>query len=83
MSELTQTLGNTRLPSVLNDPFAKVHINRIYVSFRNSWNSGWVASGSVEFRNGETKGEQEFTGRTFDEVVMKIKSFIEELESKA
>jgi hypothetical protein len=71
--------GKEQLPSVLNDPFKKTHVKRIYVSFsENVFIDGkYSANGSVEFANGNTKGEQKFDGDTFDEVVLKIKSFLD------
>jgi hypothetical protein len=56
-------------------------VTRIYVSFyKNIFGGNFSASGSVEFQNGNTKGEQNFTGETFDEVVLKIKAMLENLD---
>jgi hypothetical protein len=73
--------GQERLPSVIKDPFSKNQVERISVTF---WRSpfmprDWEAYGSVEFKNGETTGEQKFKGQTFDEVVVKIKAMLETL----
>lgn len=66
------------MPSVIKDPFVKVHIKHISVRWYNTFKI--YARGTVEFQNGNTKGEQEFEGDTFDEVVLKIKAMIENLE---
>ena len=75
-------LGNEKLPTIIKDPFKKNCVKQIYVYYSHSWiGDKWEASGSVQFTNGNTKGEQLFSGDTFDEVVMKIKNFIDnELE---
>ncbi len=65
------------MPSILKDPFSRNRIDRIYISWRPSTSKCY---GSVEFKNGSTKGEQEFEGETFDEVTLKMKSFIEEIK---
>ena len=73
-------MGKESLPSDLNNPFNKRNIECVYVSFRRGILSGkWNAYGSVEFKNGNTLGEQKFDGETFDEVVIKIKAFLNEL----
>ena len=73
-------MGKESLPSGLNNPFNKQNIESIYVSFRRGILTGkWNAYGSIEFKNGNTSGEQKFEGETFDEVVVKIKAFLGEL----
>lgn len=81
MFGLSKYIGNEKVPSILKNPFKKVCVKRIYVSYQESWGGQrWTAIGSVEFQNGDTKGEQEFKAETFDEVVRKIKSFLEDLD---
>ena len=75
--EIQEYIGKEQLPSVLKNPFGKNSIKRIYVSFYQ-YNDRWSANGSVEFENGNTKGEQKFTGQTFDDVVLQIKALIDE-----
>lgn len=74
-----EEIGKEKLPSILKDPFNKNAVKRIYVSF-SEYSGTWSANGSVEFQNGNTKGEQKFTGQTFDDVVLQIKSLINELQ---
>ena len=74
-------LGNSSLPSTINDPFKVNKITSINVKFEDFWGRGdWKAVGYVYFKNGNTEGNQTFKGDTFDEVVVKIKSFIKELK---
>jgi hypothetical protein len=65
--------------STVTDPFSKDCIKDITVYYKEKmFDKGvWYARGSVEFRKGSTTGRQEFDGETFDEVVLKIKNFIE------
>lgn len=72
-------IGSEKMPSILNDPFGKTFIKRVYVSF-GVFNQKWNAYGEVEFKNGNTVGQQKFDGDTFDEVVQKIKLFISTLD---
>lgn len=78
MNNPIDKIGENKLVSNLNDPFNKNNIKRINVSFRElTFTPGtWVASGVVNFRNGNTEGTQNFEGESFDDVVLQIKQFI-------
>jgi len=78
-----ESIGKEKMPSVLNNPFLRDRIKSIRVNFiQNVFDENdWSAYGSVEFKNGNTSGEQKFKGATFDEVVLQIKSFFNELET--
>lgn len=76
--------GKEKLPTVIQNPFGKTKIRRVCVffyPFGTMGDSCAKASGSIEFYNGETKGEQSFMGDTFDEVVLKMKAMLENMES--
>jgi len=77
--QIQEQLGKEKMPSILKNPFNKNSVKRIYVSF-SEYSNRWSANGSVEFQNGNTTGEQKFTGQTFDDVVIQIKEFVKELE---
>lgn len=80
MSDL-EGIGKEKLPSVLKDPFNKISIDRIMVVYdKNLFSDEWSARGTVSFKNGDTNGEQKFKGDTFDEVVIKIKHFFNEIK---
>lgn len=75
-------LGNKdKLPSIIKDPFKSDKITGI--SFHSSgWDcvTGWRAT--VKFRNGNTKGEQEFTTddpSKFAHIVQQVEDFIKSL----
>jgi hypothetical protein len=75
-----ENFGNQSLPSIIKDPFNKNKIYNIEVSFSDwSMNGGWKAEGTVRFANGNTKGQQNFKGQSFDDVVAQIKTMIENL----
>jgi len=65
--------------STVTDPFSKDCIKDITVYCREKmFDKGvWYAKGCVQFKRGNTTGSQDFEGDTFDEVVLKIKNFIE------
>ncbi len=73
--------GNEKLPSVINDPFDKNNIESIHVWFSRGIISGKMsATGKVEFKNGDTSGEQMFRAATFDEVVLQIKAMLDNMD---
>lgn len=72
-----EDLITTSLPSVINNPFQKKMITQIYISIsQNLFDENFSAYGTVKFKNGNTGGEQKFTGHSFDDVVMQIKEMI-------
>lgn len=81
-SEITTKIGNEKMPSILKDPFKKNSVTKIFVHFSQSLfdKTKWSSTGYVNFSNGNTKGEQEFKGETFDDVVLQIKAFLNTLD---
>ncbi len=75
------SIGEQKLPSILKDPFSRVCIKRLNVGMYLNGNN-WIAHGNVDFVNGQTEGSQKFNGTEFDEIVLKIREFIKELENK-
>ena len=82
MSDGLDSLGNNKLPSIIVDPFKKNKVTRVSVYSSPGWgkHDDWQSNGVVEFTNGDTKGEQRFQAKTFDEVVLLIKNMLENLE---
>jgi len=74
-------IGTEQMPSILKDPFSKVLIKAIRVHYNeSSFTEGkWYATGTVSFKNGDTSGEQAFEGTDFNDVVSKIKNFVESI----
>ena len=70
----------SRVISQLKDPFSKDCIIRVSTwASRDSWDNTWTYSGTVEFENGNTKGEQEFEGVSMADVIQKMEIFVEGL----
>ena len=70
--------------SILNDPFRKDKWVAMHIHMYNE-NSfcGKNISATVEFENGNTKGEQKFTDDTFAGLVTQIENFIATLKWKS
>lgn len=67
-------------PTILNDPFKVDKVVSVRVSsYKSTFGDNIYHRGTVEFENGNTKGEQSFEGQSFDDVVLQIKAFIETL----
>lgn len=68
------------LPSDFKFPFLtnKVSAVRIYTVGWDNKILHW--KGVIEFRNGDTTGHQEFKGAAFDELVLKMKAFADEMK---
>jgi hypothetical protein len=79
---MLKLFGNTSsVPSSLNNPFATDKVEDIWIHMRKSlFSEEFSFSGSVEFSNGRTKGEQKFEGTDIMDVVKQIYSFLEELK---
>jgi hypothetical protein len=78
MSDI-EKLGDTSLNGTVSDPFVKESITDIDVHYikRTYGAKDWYAWGVVTFQRNNTKGEVRFDGKTFDEVAIQIKNFIE------
>lgn len=66
--------------SIVKDPFNKNCMVGLWVHCNKSNYSGWSYSGSVNFENGNTKGEQKFNGESLKDVLLKVEAFILTLE---
>lgn len=66
--------------SPVTDPFKKKCIDSIHLhALKRTFSDDISVSGSVKFINNNTKGEQEFEAATLDELLYKIKTFVEKL----
>lgn len=79
---MLKLFGNTSsVPSSLNNPFATDKVERIFICMgKNLFSRDFYFSGTVEFSNGRTKGEQKFEGTDIMDVVKQIYAFLEELK---
>jgi len=59
--------------SLIKYPFRREHMT--YRSI-NQWGSGSKVSGSLQFTNGATSGQQNFEGSSIMEVIMKQDTFL-------
>lgn len=76
MNQLKQLFDE--LPSSINNPFNKQSIDSIFISgYPDPWKSdgSWKIEGSVQFKNGNTRGEQRFESNNFGELLNKIANF--------
>lgn len=71
---------NQLQPIELNNPFLKEKIVAIDVWAGVDMVGVWQARGYIMFQDKLTNGRQDFEGRTFDEVVNKMKTFLNNLQ---
>lgn len=79
MNEELKKIGNEALSTTITDPFSKECITNVFVNMSKLVRRGkpyWYCYGFVEFTKGSTTGKQRFDGDTFDEVLVKIRDFI-------
>jgi hypothetical protein len=79
MSEEIKKIGEVAINSTIINPFSRRSIVSLYVTVDQVVLRGkekWVARGYVDFKEGNTTGRQRFDGESFDDVVLKIKNFI-------
>lgn len=79
---MLKIFGNTSsVPSSLNNPFATDKVSNIWIHMRKDlFRETFRFTGSVEFYNGRTKGEQTFEGTDIMDVVKQIYAFLEQLK---
>lgn len=74
--ELKETL------SILNDPFLKNGVNKIFIHIiKSSFTDRFNVSGSIEFINGSTEGKQKFEANDFDSLIYQMKNFMKNLSN--
>lgn len=78
MENLNKTFGN--LPSEISNPFTKNSIQSIRISMYKGVFGNIYFTGIVEFKNNNTKGEQNFDGKNLADVFIQVKNFCEQLE---
>ena len=74
-------IGNINdLPEELSNPFNSDYITDISIrTFKRIWDSSWCTYGTVEFKKGNTTGEQKFEGTDLVDVLRKIHIFVNNL----
>ena len=80
MSVLNLGNGGEKFPSVIADPFSLKHVTGINIFYRTQYGKNW-RSGSVEFMNGKTKGEQRLEETPdFDALLSQIRAIGDSLK---
>lgn len=85
MIEVNKIVGTEKLniPSIVNNPFDTNSITSVCLQSRKSlFSDKWIHTGTVDFENGRTKGEQRFEGKDIDDVLTQIREFVQELVDK-
>lgn len=78
---LLENTGSNAM-SILKDPFATKHIDGVLLRAWRQYDGSFNFYAKVEFKNGDTKGEQQINAASFDELISKTKAFIETLKTK-
>lgn len=64
----------------LKDPFKKDSIRKVQVVFQDFWSNGvWKADGYIDFKEGNTSGQQKFDGTSIEDVLEKMAAFVKTL----
>ena len=80
MPNNNKLFGDTSAVSVIKDPFCSENIESITLrTYRNWFERGFTTSGTVEFKNGNTEGKQQFEASNLSELFMKIYKFCQSL----
>lgn len=79
MSDLAYDLKDSAA-SVLNDPFSKNNMIGLSTYCSVGYNGEWSYRGTVNFKNGDTEGEQSFKGESLSGLLTKMQAFVETLE---
>ena len=74
-------IGNINdLPKELSNPFNSDYITSITIkTFKRILDSSWYTYGTLEFKKGNTTGEQKFEGTDLVDVLRKIHTFVNNL----
>ena len=78
---MIEQIGNiNNLPGELNNPFNSDCITEIDIrTYKSVWSSDWKTYGIVQFKRGNTGGEQKFEGIDLVDVLKKIYTFVNNL----
>lgn len=69
--------------SVIKDPFNIDALESVRISaYKGLFGGAWRYTASVEFQNGDTKGEQDFEGESLADVAKKVDKFLTAIEKE-
>lgn len=78
---MKKLFGNGPLPSVIENPFDIENIEGIHIFYgKYTISRKPYFCGKVQFKKGNTRGEQNFDGNDLSDVFIKIMNFCKELE---
>lgn len=82
MGKNKELFGNGPLPSVIENPFDVKSIESIHIYYgKYPISGGPYFTGKVQFKKGNTRGEQSFDGDNLSDVFIKVMNFCKELEN--
>lgn len=82
MERNKELFGKDPLPSVIENPFDVKNIEGIHIYYGKYTISGRpYFTGKVQFKKGNTRGEQSFDGDNLSDVFIKVMNFCKELEN--
>jgi len=80
MGKNKELFGKDPLPSVIENPFDVKSIESIHIYYgKYPISERPYFSGKVQFKKGNTKGEQSFDGDNLSDVFIKVMNFCKEL----
>jgi hypothetical protein len=73
-------LNNLNQPTLHLDPFKKDKVDSIYLYYsRKIFEKYYVWKGSIDFKNGNTSGKQEFEEKDLPVILQKMQQFLDSL----
>lgn len=66
--------------SIIKDPFNKNCMTTFFLHCNKGFGGDWRYTGWVEFANGKTEGKQKFDAPDLHSLLLKMETFIKELE---
>lgn len=73
-------LENSQSISILKNPFDSDNLSGVMLRAWKMHDGRFQFYATIEFQNGDTKGEQRIDAASFDELLTKTKAFIETLK---
>lgn len=70
------------LPSAYSEPFKVDNVETIHIYLnKNIWTKEVQVTSIIEFKNGNTKGEQQFKTQTIEEGIKQMQQFLNQLNN--
>lgn len=73
-------INTTQSLSVIKNPFSTNCIKSINIRISDFWDKGqYEYTARIEFKNGNTSGEQYLKGQSFEDIISQVKSVLNNL----